>query len=216
MDQEYLKQKDIGFKEPCRNSDVQSILKTFILIVFSMFETEAIAGNSSFRVGFEAGNLVENQSLTGTQTLKTAYDAYLLYSLTKEGTFSLSLGHLYLNSIEPVTATTSALLKTFNPYFGFKFGFGPKQVANLSAGYIPYSQASYTQTGTATEVWTGTGFICKLSLQPRFTERLLGVLSLNYFSGTYKTKDTKDGTVTTATNFTRSLIVPTIGLQFNF
>lgn len=174
------------------------------------------AGNSNFRTSAEAGYLTDTQGLTSTKTTKVSYDFAASYTPSKDGNLSFNIGHLYINSIEPVSANASALLKSFNPYLGLRLSAGDNQLISLSFNYMPYTQASYTQSGLPVETWTGTGYSVKLSLHPKLSDRFDGMISVLYYSAQFTKKTADDGAVTSVSSFSRSYLTPLVGLQIRF
>ncbi len=136
------------------------------------------------------------------------------FSAYTDSSIYFSAGMAVYSSVEPATATTTSTFSTIVPFAGLAYFFkkGQYRIASLGAYYVPSVSASYSETGTATETWSGSGYMGRLAIHPSLTSYMSVVFALNYLSLSFTNKS---GTaVTTVSSFTRGIFIPTVGIEF--
>jgi hypothetical protein len=167
------------------------------------------------RVNFE-GNITTDSSTLNTSSAgsKRYVEGAFSFSLYKDASIYFTAGISNLSATDPATASTTSVYNSTTPFGGFTYIFGKAQKRYLSLGayYAPSVTASYQETGTGTEIWSGAGFMTKLSVHPEISKFIALVVSINYLSSSFSYKS---GTsVSPATSYTRATIVPSAGFQF--
>ena len=136
-----------------------------------------------------------------------AFDTFQLYA---------GIEYIYMSTTQPNTvATTTATLTASNAMLGLKYVFGKSGLFSISAMAAPTAQANYQVSGSPGDLWSGSAHAAKISISPELTSYLKLTVSVMYYSATYNSKNSTAGS-TTVNSFSRNLLLPTVGLQFNF
>lgn len=186
-------------------------------ILFMVFTTAASFAHADILLGGDIGLIQDQKSITSRDLIQTTYyDAYLYLQASRNYPFYLGFEYIFISTTQPNTvATTTATLTSSNAMAGLKYVFGRKELFSLSLMGSPFIQANYQVTGSASDLWSGSAFASKFSIHPELSSSLKLCVSLIYYSATYTSKSNSSGS-TTVSSFSRSLLIPTFGLQFKF
>lgn len=155
----------------------------------------------------------DTKTITDSPTVSESfYDGSIGVQLWKDSRLFMTLGYLYSSSKEPLSTSTSATFVSNNPYGGLKVLLGAKNNWAVGAYWVPYLQGSYAQSGSSTEVWSGTGYYAKITAQPELATWFRLNLSLAYYGGSYTSKGSSNS-VSTVDSFARAVVIPLIGFQ---
>lgn len=157
----------------------------------------------------------DNKSISSSNSTSTLYDFSAHVFLSKHEVWSLTVGYAGSQSQEPLDASTEATLKTENPYSGVTFFFGKKSMFSLGAYYSPFVRARYSESNTDEEIWTGSSYMGRLTVQPIVFKTLRLLLSLTYISSQYDEKGATT-TVSDVDSFEKSTLTPMVGLSYQF
>jgi hypothetical protein len=158
---------------------------------------------------------IENKNITDMPVGSIGfYDVNLSIQSKRDSDWYFSFGYIYLVSKVPITSTSSSLFSSNNPYFGISVFVVPDLML-FSANFSPYTQGTYSETGTANEIWYGNSYNLKMSYRPYISEGITLDFSFVFYGAAYGSKSTA-ATVTTTETFVQSLVAPTIGIFFNF
>ena len=187
----------------------------FLKYIFIIYSISFFAGSSvlaATRMNLDVVQMSDNSSLKsyGT-TSKTHFDGSLLFSTWQESSFYFAAGLFNNIEIAPVGASSNSTLNTIAPYAGFSLFF-QKQLYSLSGFYIPAATAAYSETGAGTENWTGSGYSGQLSLHPALNKYMAVAVTVKYVSLSYINKS--GSSISSVNSFTRTSLIPTLGLQF--
>lgn len=190
---------------------VLSRLVFVICIAISSF------ARAEIHLGGDVGLIQDQKTFTSRDLIQsTFYDAYLYLQASRNYRFYLGFEYVYISTTQPNTvAITTATLTSSNVMAGMKYVFGKKELFSITLMGSPFIQANYQVTGSASDLWSGSAFASKLSIHPELSSSLKLCVSLVYYSATYTSKSDSSGS-TTVSSFSRSLLIPTFGLQFNF
>lgn len=168
------------------------------------------------RFGFEAATSQDRKTVSSSSSLTNIFlDASAQASFNQDSKFFLTLGYVYSSSIEPYTSSTSANFVSSNPYGGISCFMGRDRLFGFGAYWMPAIQGSYSQTSTANEFWSGSGFYVKLMAQPEITRFLTINVSLIYYSATYTNKSGTTS-VSEVNSFSRTYYSPMVGFNLKF
>jgi hypothetical protein len=189
-------------------------LSRIIFVIVSMISSLAQA---DIHVGADFGLIQDQKTITSRDLIQTTfYDASLYLQASRNHPFYLGFEYVYISTTQPNTvATTTATLTSSNAMAGMKYVLGKKELFSISIMGSPFIQANYQVTGSSSDLWSGSAFATKLSIHPELSSSLKLCVSLVYYSATYTSKSASSGS-TTVSGFSRSLIIPTFGLQLNF
>ena len=190
------------------------VLSRLFFVIITTISSFAKAG---IHFGGDIGLIQDQKSITSRDLIQTTfYDAYLYLQASRNYPFYLGFEYIYISTTQPNTvATTTATLTSSNAMAGLKYVFGKRELFSISLLGSPFIQAIYQATGSASDLWSGSAFASKLSIHPELSSSLKLCVSLVYYSATYTSKSDSSGS-TTISSFSRSLLIPTFGLQFNF
>lgn len=146
------------------------------------------------------------------------------YAPLSGGDRILYLGIEYLGTTidQSLSATTKANLTSTDFMLSLKYGFGPKELFSLTAGFSPYTQAQYKVTALEKDTWFGTSYMTKLSIQPDLgfaNTKLKVAASILYYHSAYTKKSNSTSSTSSSgalQTFERSFTVPTIELIYKF
>lgn len=166
-------------------------------------------------------NLESNIPTYDTININTApvgsmsfYDAAIKVQTSENSKLYLTIGYLQISKLAALTATTTYLLTSSNPYFGFDYYFS-KGFLSLGVYYSAYVQGNYSQSGSGSEVWSGSAGYIKTSFHKKVGESFNLNLSLAYYAASYTAK-TATPAISSATNFNQSVFSPLIGFDYTF
>lgn len=187
----------------------------FISILIVLFMSPFATADIHF--GADAGLIQDQKSITSRDIIQTTfYDANLYLQASRNYQFYLGFEYIQISTTQPNTVdTTTATLTSSNAMAGMKYVFGRKKLFSVSLMGSPFIQASYKVTGATSDLWSGAAFASKVSIHPDLTNSLKLCVSIVYYSATYTSKSESSGS-TAVSSFSRSLLIPTLGLQFNF
>lgn len=190
-----------------------TLLKFFNLLLIVIF-SELSYGTT--HVGFSAGYVQDQRSTNSKDSIQhTLFDAYLYTPLFKTKNFYLGVEYLLVNRTQPNGADANiATLASRNPMIGFKLNLGRSQLVSTAVMYCPTMQADYTVSSVSTDLWTGTSYAAKLSLQPELSPSTRLTLSVLYYSANYNTKSSTS--TSKLSGFSHTSIIPTMGIEFYF
>ena len=181
-----------------------------ILILFSHH-----LGFAYFDFGFSGAVTQENKNISTQKTsTKNFYEVYGLSQLQK-WPIHVGIAYMIVSSSNELTETTNEALSSANLYFVMRFGLFKKEPLSLTLYYNPSVQATYSTTGNAADKWTGSGYALQILWQPEITEtfRLNG--GVMYHSEAYTSKSTTSAS-STVESFTRTTLLPVLGMQYSF
>lgn len=156
-------------------------------------------------------NLDINSSPTGSLSL---YDAAIKVQMGADSKTYLTVGYLMINKLAPLNATATYTLTSNNPYIGLEY-FMLHGLFSIGANYSNYVQATYSQSGTTNESWTGSAYYLKTALHPKLSDNFKINLAVSYYVGAYNAKSGSPP-VSTVNNFNQTLLLPTIGFEITF
>lgn len=167
--------------------------------------------------GADIGLIQDQKSITSRDLIQTTfYDVNLYLQASKSYSIYLGFEYIHISTTQPNTVElTTATLTSSNAMAGIKYIFGRKKLFSVSLMGSPFIQANYEVTDATNDLWSGSAFASKLSIHPELSGSLKLCASVIYYSTTYTSKSTSSGS-TSVSSFSRSLLIPTIGLQFNF
>lgn len=168
-------------------------------------------------LGGDLGLIQDQKSISARDLIQTTYyDAYIYVQAGRSYPLYLGFEYIYINSTQPnAIATNTATLISSNAMASLKYVFGRRELYSISLMGSPFIQANYQVTGSASDLWSGSAFASKLTIQPELSASIKVCFSLIYYSASYTSKSESSGS-TTVNGFTRSLIMPSLGLQLNF
>ncbi len=172
---------------------------------------------ADIHIGVDLGLIQDQKTITSRDIIQTTfYDANLYVQASRSYPFYLGFEYIQISTTQPNTVdTTTATLTSSNAMAGMKYVFGRKKLFSVSLMGSPFIQANYKVTGASSDLWSGSAFASKLSIHPDLTNSLKLCVSIVYYSATYTSKSESSGS-TAVNSFSRSLLIPTLGLQFNF
>ncbi len=184
----------------------------FLIITVSLSFAKA-----DIHAGGDVGLIQDQKSITSRDLIQTTfYDVYIYLPASRNNSFYLGFEYNYMSTTQPNSvATTTATLTASNVMVGMKYVFGKKELFSISLMGSPSTQATYQVTGSKADLWTGSAFASKFSIQSELSSSLKLCVSLVYYSATYISKSSSSDS-TTVSSFSRSLLIPTFGLQFKF
>jgi hypothetical protein len=189
------------------------MISPLIFAIIKIFFSYALADT---HISGDIGFINDQKTISSRDIIQTTfYDASLYLQASPEYSLYLGFEYLYISNTQPNTATTTASLVSSNVMLGMKYVFGKKDFYSISLIGSPYIQANYQVTGLASDLWSGSAFASKFSLNPDLSTRVKLCVSLVYFSALYNSKSSSSGS-TTINSFSRNLLMPTVGIQFNF
>jgi hypothetical protein len=168
-------------------------------------------------LGGDLGLIQDQKSISARDLIQTTYyDAYIYVQASRSYPLYLGFEYIYINSTQPnAIATNTATLISSNAMASLKYVFGRRELYSISLMGSPFIQANYQVTGSASDLWSGSAFASKFTIQPEIFASIKVCFSLIYYSASYTSKSESSGS-TTVNGFTRSLIMPSLGLQLNF
>lgn len=186
-------------------------------LVFVIFTVVSSFAHADVHLGGDIGLMQDQKTITSRDLIQTTfYDAYVYLQASRNYPFYLGFEYVFISTTQPNTvATTTATLTSSNAMAGMKYVFGKKELFSITLMGSPFIQANYQVTGSASDLWSGSAFASKLSIHPELSSSLKLCASLVYYSATYTSKSSSSGS-TTVSSFSRSLLIPTFGLQFSF
>ena len=186
-----------------------------ILFFFSAFLFAASA-MAQVKVGLDFSSLQENRSSTQLSSVgRTFYDGYLNIAFKKEFPLYLTLGYLYINSVENYADSSYTKMTSTNPYVGLAYHFWSKQVASLIVGgfYSPYAKLVLSETA-GNESWDGATLVTKLSASFSVSTKVKLNAGLYYISESFG--DRTSGSLTTKSSLNQSYFAPSLGVAVAF
>ncbi len=164
------------------------------------------------RLNIEAVQMSDTSGIKsyGT-TSKTHIDGSFLFSFWAESSFYFGAGLFNNIEVAPVGTSSNSNLNTIAPYAGFS-KFFQKQLYSIAGFYIPTATAAYSESGQGTENWTGSGYAGQVSVHPALNKYMAVSVSIKYISLNYINKS--GATISTVNSFSRTSLVPSLGLQF--
>lgn len=188
-------------------------VKILILAGVVMFTATA---RSQSRVGLDFGTLQENRSSTQLSSIgRTFYDGYLNVGLKKESSLYLSIGYLYINSVENYSNSTYTKMTSTNPYVGLAYQFWNKNFASLivTGAYSPYAKLTVSEAA-GKESWDGTTLALKFTGSFSMSNKVKLNAGLYYISESFSSRTS--GSLTTKSDFNQSYLMPAIGIALAF
>jgi hypothetical protein len=187
------------------------IKKAFILLCLIFFSTKVTA---AALVDIDVATVQTVLSVPAVTTIdNTVYSVGLYGGIDSKETFyfgAFYLGNSYSNATTTTTTTTFA---STDFGVGLKWFMDKNHVFSMTAGYAYSSKGAYAPPGAASQDWTGSSLLGKLSMQPEFGKMSLGV-SLLYYSATYGSKTI--GTTTSSASNADTFMVPAISFTFKW
>lgn len=181
-----------------------------ILILFSPG-----LGHALFTTGIGGAVVQENKNISLQKTsTKNFYEVYALSQLQK-WPVHVGLAYMIVSSSNELTETTNEQLSSANLYVMARFGFFKNEPLSLTIYFNPTVQATYATTGNVADKWTGAAYAVQVLAQPKITEtfRLNG--GVMYHTETYSTKSSTSAS-SSASSFTRTSLLPVLGMQYSF
>jgi hypothetical protein len=193
------------------------MVKLFKFILFYVFSMCPLIAVGDIHVTSSVGFLQDQKSLTSRDLIQTSfYDFGVYLQAVRNYQFYLGFEYIYISTSQPnTTATNTASLISSNAMVALKYFFGRRKLFSVSVMGSPVIQANYKITGSATDLWTGSAFATKFSILPELSSSLKLSASVIYYSAIYTSKNSS-GSSTTVSSFSRNLLVPTLGLQYDF
>jgi hypothetical protein len=187
------------------------------LVLLTVTLTATIRARADIHLGVDAGIIQDQKSITSRDVIQTSfYDGYLYVQAGRSYPIYLGFEYIYISTTQPnTTATNTATLTSSNVMAAAKYVFGRRELYALSIMGSPFIQANYKITGSPSDLWSGSAFAGKFTVQPELSSSVKLCFSLIYYSASYTSKSESSGS-TTVNGFTRSLIMPSLGLQLNF
>lgn len=187
-------------------------------LFYSLFVT--VLGTTTAQAKMEMGlalGLVQDQNSFSSKNSfqNSLYTGSLYLNVSESSSFLLGFEYSYLTHVYPVSDTETATLISTNPMAGIKFVFGKEDIFAIGLAGSTSVQMSYKLTPGGSEIWSGPGFVGRLTIQPELSNVVRLVASFNYLSTSYTVKSATTE-ASTKTSVTRSLIIPTIGVSFTF
>lgn len=191
------------------------MVRLLFLALFSfVFAPRAMAGY----LGVEGSILQDSNDLnTSASTSRNIYEGYLNVPLSEKTILFLGVGYMVVSASDPATNTATKTLDA--SMFEINFGLYLNKSRTLKANviYVPSVNASYSRTDTSgTESWSGTAVGGKISFAPDLWKRFSPILAFTYLTMDFDTKSKTSASVTTKNSFSRTIMYPSIGLQFSF
>jgi len=157
------------------------------------------------------GTLATPTAATQSQTV---YDVGVMLSTQNKSKYYLGAMFMgYSSSDKDLTGVTTTL-SIQDVLLGGTVYFTRRRDLSVTLGYGVLSSALFKTGSAATETWTGTSAVVKLSFKPEISETLSAGLSISYYAGNYVKKDVSN--TSTAFAGAKSFILPTISMSFNF
>jgi hypothetical protein len=184
-----------------------------VVLLLVLSPTLALA---EMQIGVDFGLLQDQNTISSQSTVSNTYYDLTVYlqALKAYGLF-LGLDYAFISSSQPVSAAATATLSSSNPLLGAKYFFGKDKIASITIAGSPLVEATYSVTGATSDVWSGSAFLTKLALHPNISKSVKVSLAIVYYSATYNSKSSTSSSTTLA-GFSRTLLIPTMGLQFAF
>ena len=186
----------------------------FLVIALLVFSNPARA---KFNIGTDFGIIQDQNSLSSNSLDQKSYYDFNLYIKALER-MNLYFGaeYLYISSLEPKDTSAVANIVATNILLAAKMQFGKDGLYSLTLAGSPTVQATYKVSGASSEQWTGSAYLARLSLQPEIYKHIRLVAAITYYSATYTSKSQSTSSLSSQTNFSRSLFIPSVGLSFFF
>lgn len=188
-----------------------------IFLTLILFLSIVVQAKADILLGGDVGLIQDQKSISSRDLIQTTYyDAFIYVQAGRTYPLYLGFEYIYVNSTQPnTTATNTATLISSNAMAALKYVFGRRELFSISLMGSPFIQANYQVTGSASDLWSGSAFASKFTIQPELSSSVKVCFSLIYYSASYTSKSESSGS-TTVNGFTRSLLMPSLGLQLNF
>ncbi len=172
---------------------------------------------ASTHMGLAVGLVQDSRSTSSKDTLQnTLIDGYLFTPLFKTKSFFLGAEYMMITTSMPNGADDqTASLVANNPMMALKLNFDRGGAFSVSVMGSPTVSATYNVTGSvANDTWTGQAFAGKFAYSAEISSSWRVATSITYFSASYTTKSSTS--TSTLTSFSRTLLIPSLGLEVYF
>lgn len=186
-----------------------------LLIFFNLIFTAASSWGTT-HIGLALGLVQDQRSTSSKDSLQnTLVEGYLFTPLFKTKSFFLGVEYLLITTSAPNGADeNTATMTATNPMAAFKLHLS-KGLLSVTVMGSPSVQANYSvSSGVANDLWTGTSYAAKLTLHPNLSTSWKICASLMYFGASYTSKSSTS--TSSISSFSRTLIIPTLGVEVYF
>ncbi len=182
-------------------------------LVFILFFVIQVFAETQLGVG---ASLVQDQDTLSSQNISHSYFYDASVFLTLGGSKRLYLGISYVNvsTYLPNATTLSTNQIASSVFVGLRYTFPTSELMAISIMTSPMAQTNYVSGDGTSTLWSGTAILVKAGIYPPISATISIAVEGNYYSATYNTKSS--GSASTAAGFSRTLIAPTIGIQYRY
>ncbi|MBC7465340.1 MAG: hypothetical protein H7256_05055 [Bdellovibrio sp.] len=173
--------------------------------------------SADFSLGLEAGWMSGASSIaTGTRVESYFYDANFKVQIPKTHRTKLAVEYVLISTSDKITDTSAVSMELQNFMFGLHQSFLQNDLIAISLLYSPFAVAVSNRTYSNPVTFRGASTLVKIALQPNLTNKIRLIFSMNFFSATYGSNQDSSGTGTVNPGFSKSLLIPSFGVNYDF
>lgn len=190
----------------------------FLFALLFITTTMPRAAWAKWGMGTNMSILVETASTNvDLKSTRVNGDAYVLMDVPKLQSWQIELGYVYVDAVDPLSATTEANYTIASPSVGARWNLDKNGVFALSGLLLPSAGLTLSKTGNGSEDWSGVGFLGKVLVQPPLSAHWKLVVSLHYldvrFDQRLSTNTLPSGGASTVSH---TFMYPNLGFLFSF